>query len=264
AVTRGAAPAWAAVMIALAVGFVRVAGQAPPAREWRAHGGDARSHRYSPLDQIDKTNVGSLKIAWRHPGVDRELRAAATDVTISNNFRSTPVIVDGVLYASNAIGLVEAIDPRSGKTLWTQEPLLKGPDGLRGTASRGVAVWQSGAERRVLAVRGEYLFSLDAKTGKPTATFGDGGRVNLKDGLGPLMTRYTWTSAPLVVRDVVIVGASGSDSPRDKEASPGRSTCGRASCSGPFTSSRVRESSASTHGKTARGSTRATRTSGRS
>ena len=218
---RWAIGACAVAITALALGFVHIGAQAPLAAEWRAHGGDQRSHRYSPLDQIDKTNIASLQIAWRHPGVDPELRAAFADVTISNNFRSTPVMVDGVLYASNAIGLVEAIDPRSGKTLWTQEPLSKGPDGLRGTASRGVAVWQSGSERRVLAVRGEYLFSLDSKTGKPMSTFGDGGRVNLRDGLGPLMTRYTWTSAPLVVRDVVIVGGSGSDSPKDKEASPG-------------------------------------------
>jgi glucose dehydrogenase len=217
---RWAVGAWAVVITALALGFVRLGAQAP-AGEWRAHGGDQRSHKYSPLDQIDKTNVGSLQIAWRHPGVDPELRGAFPDLTVSNNFRSTPVMVGGVLYASNAIGLVEAMDPRSGKTLWTQEPLSRGPDGLRGTASRGIAVWQSGPERRLLAVRGEYLFSLDPKTGKPTATFGDGGRVNLRDGLGPLMTRYSWTSAPLVVRDVVIVGGGGSDSPKDKEASPG-------------------------------------------
>ena len=82
AMRRRAVGAWAVVIATLALGFSRPGAQAPLVGEWRAHGGDQRSHKYSPLDQIDKTNVGSLKIAWRHPGVDPELRAAFADVTI--------------------------------------------------------------------------------------------------------------------------------------------------------------------------------------
>src|SRR5438128_995421 len=74
-----------------------------------------------------------------------------------------------------------------------------------------------GGAARILAQRGEYLYALNARTGKVYSDFGNGGRVDLKVGLGPLMTDYRWTGAPLVIRDVVIVGASMTDAPGRKE-----------------------------------------------
>ena len=187
--------------------------------EWRAYGGDKASTKYSPLDQIDRTNVDQLRIAWRRPSVAGELRAAHPDLSIGNNFRSTPIMVGGVMFASNGVGLVEAFDPGTGNTLWIQDV----PDGepTRGSSSRGIAYWQAAQEERVFAVRGEYLWALDPKTGALIGSFGDGGRVALKPGLGPRATRYGWTSAPTVCNDVVIVGVSMSDSPQSKEAPPG-------------------------------------------
>ena len=124
-------------------------------------------------------------------------------------------MINGVLYAPNGVGLVEAFDPATGETRWAQEPFA--PNELHGDSTRGVAYWTDGRDERILVQRGEYLYALNAKTGKVYSDFGDRGRVNLKIGLGPLMTDYRWTGAPLVIHDVVIIGASMTDSPGAKE-----------------------------------------------
>src|SRR5688500_10533640 len=80
----------------------------PRQGEWRHYSGDNGSKKYAPLDQIDRTNVAKLRIAWRRPQVAAELVAANPKLRLSNNYRSTPIMVDGVLYATNAVGLVEA------------------------------------------------------------------------------------------------------------------------------------------------------------
>jgi quinoprotein glucose dehydrogenase len=183
--------------------------------DWRSYNGDSGSTKYAPLDQIDKDNVAKLAIAWRRPAVDASLTALDPKLTFSANFRATPLMVDGVLYSPNGVGLVEAFHAGTGKTIWVQEPFAPGE--LRGDSTRGVAYWSDGKDARIMVQRGEYLYALNAKTGKIYPDFGDGGRTDLKTGLGPLMTDYRWTGAPLVVRDVVVIGASMSDSPGNKE-----------------------------------------------
>ena len=83
-----------------------------PSGEWRWHGGDSGSTRYSALDQITRNNVSQLRVAWRRPAVDASLIGSARRTSrSSHDFRATPLMIDGVLYASNGIGLVEAFDP---------------------------------------------------------------------------------------------------------------------------------------------------------
>lgn len=190
-----------------------------PNGEWRDYGGDKGYTKYSPIDQIDKDNVGRLRMAWRRPAVDDELRAQNPKLTFANTLRSTPLMVGGVLYASNGIGLVEAFDPATGKTIWVQE--LDGELGS-GAASRGIAYWGNGADARILAVRGQYLSATDPKSGKLIRSFGTNGRVDLLPGMGPLAANFSWTSAPQVCNDVVLVGASMTDAPRNKEEPPGK------------------------------------------
>jgi len=183
--------------------------------QWRSYSGDSGSTKYAPLDQINKNNVEKLRIVWRRPAVDSTLASKAPKLRIAPNFRATPLMVDGVLYAPNGIGLAEAFDPATGKTIWVQEPFTPGE--LEGDSTRGVAYWTDGRDQRILVQRGEYLYALNAKTGKTYSNFGDQGRVNLASGLGPLMTRYYWTGAPFVIHDVVIIGASMTDSPDSKD-----------------------------------------------
>ena len=89
--------------------------------EWPVHGDDAAYTRYAPLDQINADNVNDLRVAWRRPAVDALLHARFPDLQYSNNLRSTPLMVGGMLYAANGIGLVEAFDPATGETQWVQE-----------------------------------------------------------------------------------------------------------------------------------------------
>jgi quinoprotein glucose dehydrogenase len=181
--------------------------------------GDPGSTKYSPLDQINADNVRHLKIAWRHPAVDPEIIRAYPTLRPLNNLRSTPLIVKGVLYLSNGLGLAEAIDPGTGRTIWTQEPHRSGLDGLQGGPGRGVAYWGDGSEGRILSVRGPYLSALDARTGKPVPGFGAGGNVDLTESLGT--TRFGWTAPlPVVVRDVVVIGGQGRNETPGEEALP--------------------------------------------
>jgi quinoprotein glucose dehydrogenase len=211
-----------ASMLAAAAVSMHARQMAAPAGEWRQYSGDNASRKYSPLDQIDKNTVSRLRVAWRRPHIDpRLLDGLETPLRLSNNFRSTPIMAGGVLYASNAVGLVEAFDPATGRTLWVQAP---GDDPMRPNAgSRGVALWTDGAEQRILAHRNQYLYALDPKTGESMSSFGDRGRVDLNVGLGPLSLGYRWTSAPLVVRDVVVMGSSMAeqDSASKMEGAPG-------------------------------------------
>ena len=185
--------------------------------QWRAYGGDNAASHYAPLDQIDKSNVAKLGIAWRRPAVDASILTIAPRLKPDHTFRATPLMIDGVLYSPNAIGFVEAFDAGTGKSVWIEQPFTSGPDGYRGTSTRGAAYWTDGRDARILVQRSEYLMALNAKTGKPYKDFGDGGRVNLSAGLAPA-TVYTWSGAPLVIGDVVVMGMSPGDTFAAKEA----------------------------------------------
>ena len=178
--------------------------------EWRHYAGDSGSTKYAPLDQINADNVGRLRIAWTRPGVDQSILDRVPNLNVSSSLTNTPLMVDGILYGSNSVGLAEAFDPATGETLWVQEPMDPAPQGYRGAETRGVGYWTDGSDARILVQRGQHLIALNAKTGRPYSDFGDGGRVNLTIGLGP-EARYRWTGAPLVVGDVVVMGQSMTD-----------------------------------------------------
>jgi quinoprotein glucose dehydrogenase len=173
-------------IVVIAALVVAISAAEPTKVEWRYYSGDNGSTKYSPLDQINKSNVGSLHVAWRRPQVDASLLDRAS-VRLLNNFRSTPIMVDGVLYASNGVGLVEAFDPETGKTLWVQKP---DADGMRGSANRGVAYWGNGGDARIITFRNRYLYALNPKTGEPIASFGNNGVIDLGADVGPRSSGY--------------------------------------------------------------------------
>ena len=185
-----------------------------PSAEWTYYGGQNSFNRYSPLTQISAENVASLEIAWQRPGVDASLHEEFPELAFNNYLRGTPILVDGTLYAPNAVGLVEAFDPGTGKTRWVQQAASL--EDARGRSFRGVAYWHGqGAEDlrpdngnaggRIISVRGSWLHALDAGTGKPVASFGDGGSVNLvPEG----RDRFSWSSGPIVVGDVIVIAGT--------------------------------------------------------
>ena len=184
--------------------------------EWRSFAGDLGSTKYSGLDQIDADNVDQLQIAWRRPIVDPSFREMGPNLRFSNMSSAAPLIIDGVGYVPNTIGLVEAFDITTGATRWLQQP-FGGSDDLRGAGTRGVAYWTDGSEARIISQRGEYLYALHPDTGEAFTDFGEGGRVHLTIGLAE-GARYRWGGAPTVIRDVVVIGQSMSDTFETKEA----------------------------------------------
>jgi quinoprotein glucose dehydrogenase len=215
----------------LAFGHSGFAQQGAPNGEWPAYGGDLGHSKYSPLDQIDADNVQRLQTAWTWTSVDEEVRNANQVIRERGSFRSyayemTPLMVNGVLYATTSLGQIAAIDPISGETLWSYDPVLyvDGRPAVHGFMTRGLAYWTDGEQERLFYAAGRtFLMSIDAKTGQPDRAFNSGGRVDLKHGLGRTIdpALYAVSSPPLVVGDVVIVGSAMTEGTDMKEAPPG-------------------------------------------
>ncbi len=202
--------------------------QAPPSpAEWRYFGADKSFTRYSALDRIDRNNVGRLRIAWQRPAVNAKLMAEFPDLRPNAYLRATPIAVNGVLFTQDAHGLVIALDGETGRTIWEQRPFGTTSDELAGASTRGVDYWvgpAGPADRRIFAIRGEYLYAVDAATGGPVPRFGEKGRVHLRFGEGqPLAGRFNDSTGPIVVRNVVVVAgntAGAGDGGNTKEAAP--------------------------------------------
>jgi glucose dehydrogenase len=197
-----------AVIVTLATGGRPGIAQQAAAGEWRTYGGDKGFTRYSPLDQITRENVANLRPVWRRPAIDSQLIDKFPDLVGSNYFRGTPIMVDGVLYAPDGVGLIEAFDAATGKTIWVQQPASPTLKEAIGQSARGVAYWRSGDDVRIIAVRGEYLYALHAKTGASIRDFGQSGRVSLNRHT-PDDARYFGFPGPVIVGDVIVVGGNG-------------------------------------------------------
>ena len=191
--------------------------------QWRYYGGDAGSTRHAPLDQINPDNVADLEVAWRW-------RSDNFGPAPEYNYRSTPLMVDGVLYATAGYRrAVVAIDAGTGETLWTYRLDEGDRAAPRRNSGRGVAWWEApGTAPRIFMVTpGFQLVALDAATGRPVPEFGDGGVVELRLGLGRELDLIDApigsSSPPLVVNDVIVIGSAlpSGGAPRSREMPPG-------------------------------------------
>ncbi len=177
------------------------------AGDWPDYGGNMAAQRYSPLDQINADNVGSLEIAWR-------FSTANYGPTPESNATSTPLEIDGVLYATlGATRNVAALDAATGQILWLWRPQEgeRFDNAPRKGSGRGLSFWRSGDEKRILVVTpGFYLVSLDAQTGLEDPNFGVNGRVDMFEGLRLGQGREDLdigsSMPPFVMNDVVVVG----------------------------------------------------------
>ena len=197
--------------------------------EWTHYSGNAASHKYSPLDQINKDTIGKLQIAWRWSSADNAV-IAANPTSRPGPYNDTPLMVRGVLYTVTSLGQIAALNPATGEAIWVFDPgnWKTGRPGNLGFVHRGLAFWTDpstslsagGQKERLLLGTGDaYLISVDAKTGKLDPEFGDGGKVDLMTGVAHAVraTNYSVSAAPVIVRDVVVVGASIHDGPTHKE-----------------------------------------------
>ena len=210
--------------------------------EWHFFGGDSGSTKYSSLDLIDKENVANLEIAWRWDSVDSrfnidQLMSEYPNLLVANDvsnvsidsLKAAPLMVGGVIYISTPFYQAAAIDAASGETLWVHDPRSYAsgiPIMMLGFSSRGLAFWSEGEQSRVIWGTGDgYLLQVDAVTGEPIEEFGNAGRVDLTAGIPRARRRapinYSITSAPIIIRDVIVVGSAISDQPEYKEMPPG-------------------------------------------
>ncbi len=171
--------------------------------EWRVYGGSPAGDRYSPLREITPANVASLEEVWRF------------DTGETGGFQVNPIVVRGVLYSPTPSHRVVALDAATGALKWTFDSTLqnRGPN-------RGVTYWEGGNEQRLFVAADQYLYALDVATGKPIATFGEQGRIDLRRGLGrdPATQSIRLTTPGIVYKDVLIIGGRVSEG---AGASPG-------------------------------------------
>ena len=237
--------------------------------DWPTYGGDLASTKYSPLDQITAANFASLRPAWRAKSPDGFLSLTMADGTewwadsraifaelnrldpkrwrdgqppFVQNYKATPLMVNGTLYVNTAASVGAAYDARTGELKWVYNP--KSYESGTTTLTlrwnqRGVAYWTDpstslragGSDERIYWGTGDgYLICVDAKTGKPVAGFGQNGKVDLMEGL-PRARRgtrdylnaltYSVQSPPIVVKDLVITPAAISSLVKSKEQIPG-------------------------------------------
>jgi quinoprotein glucose dehydrogenase len=176
--------------------------------------------RFSPLTQINRGNVATLKVAWTfHTGDVSEFGGRRK----RSGFETTPLLVDGTLYLSTAFNRVIALDPATGTQRWAYDPKidLDGDYG-DGLVNRGVATWLDSTRapaqpcrRRIFeSTQDARLVALDAASGAPCADFGKGGEVSLRDVQQYDAGWYHMTSPPAVMDDLVIVGSAIDDNHR--------------------------------------------------
>jgi quinoprotein glucose dehydrogenase len=165
--------------------------------EWRYWGADAWSTRYSPLDQINASNFGALKVAW-------QWNAGAFGA--DEYYRTTPLYANGRLFTvATTRRIATALDPETGESLWMWrlDEGIRWQKAPRQFAGRGLAYWTDGNDERVIVVTpGYHMALLDAKTGRPDPKFGKDGVVDLMDGLGfPLVPLAVDDPGPLIISD---------------------------------------------------------------
>jgi quinoprotein glucose dehydrogenase len=153
----------AALVVAAGAATLGSGAQDRAERWWLGYGNGADNSRFFDSHQIDKTNVMDLEVAWTYPHGDTS---------------SGPIVVRGVIYGRGRSGSLVAVDAASGKELWIRE-------NMSGMTSRGFNYWENadGSDRRLIFAMDSMLQQLDARTGKSIMSFGNGGVVNLREGI---------------------------------------------------------------------------------
>ena len=166
----------------------------PDKSGWNQYGGGPDQSKYFEASQINKENVGQLKVAWVYPSVDS-----------SFNFFS-PIVVDTIMYVMAKNSSLVAVNAETGKEIWIHA-------NLQGLTRRGINYWESkdGKNKRLLFTVNNTLQAIDALTGKSIMSFGTDGYVDMRRGLGrdPTSVRRMQSMMPGVVfEDLIIMGSA--------------------------------------------------------
>jgi quinoprotein glucose dehydrogenase len=152
---------------------------------WDNLGGPGSSH-FSNQDQIKKSNVNQLQVAWFYP---------------YGNAGFNPIVAEDMIFVSGRNSSLIALDASTGKELWIHE-------NIPGLSARGINYWQSkdGRDRRLIFPTGVFLQEIDAKTGKSIPTFGIDGFVDLREGLARGENGFRLPNPGKVFENLVILG----------------------------------------------------------
>ncbi|HMV82054.1 MAG TPA: PQQ-binding-like beta-propeller repeat protein [Blastocatellia bacterium] len=176
-----------------------------PAVEWPVYGGNSENTHFSTLKQINRDNVKQLQVAWTYD---------TGDVFEGSELQCNPIIIGDTLYATSPKLRVFALDAATGKQRWSFDPNEgQRPQGAQ--RNRGVTYWAGDGQPRIYFAFRNWLYALDAKTGQPVKSFGNVGRVDLREGLGrPDAERLTVgiTTPGVIYKDLLIVGSIVSES----------------------------------------------------
>ena len=194
--------------------------------DWPTYGRDLAGTRYSPLKQIDSGNVSKLVRAWTYhmsaesaaperPAEGNEVEGGRGRGRGGGGGRTSevsPLIIGGVMYLTTGYGRVVALEPESGKPIWTYEVKDGAP------AERGLEYWAGDAQAPPELFFGTStgkLIALNAKTGKPVPGFGNEGVVDMKPGAlnGLTNSMFGLSSPPIIFKNLVITGAHVQESP---------------------------------------------------
>jgi quinoprotein glucose dehydrogenase len=175
------------------------------AAEWPMYGGNAENTHFSPLRQINRSNVNRLQVAWTYD---------TQDSFDGSELQCNPVVIGNTLYATSPKLRVFALDATTGKERWSFDPNEgQRPQGAQ--RNRGVTYWAGDGQPRIYFAFRNSLYALDAKNGQPVSGFGNAGKVDLREGLGrPDAERLTVgiTTPGVIYKDLLIVGSIVSES----------------------------------------------------
>ena len=176
--------------------------------DWPVYKADRASTSYSALDQINRSNVSRLEVAWTFQSGDEEL------YTIECN----PLVVNGIMYLTSPMVRLFALDAATGDVLWRFDPYSHGaPRDLARWArvNRGVVYWNDDSEARILFTLENHLYALNASDGSLIQSFGERGVVNLRLGLDRETADLTVraTSPGIIFKDLLILGSTVGEGP---------------------------------------------------
>ncbi|MBI4165297.1 MAG: PQQ-binding-like beta-propeller repeat protein [Acidobacteria bacterium] len=178
--------------------------------EWKVYHGSPESIHYSNLNQINRDNVHKLAVAWTFD---------TGDAFKGSELQCNPVIAHGVLYATSPKARLFALDAATGKVRWIFDP-YHGEKNSGLYRIRGITYWEWGKDRRIFYAVRQYLYAINATTGKPVKSFGKDGRIDLREGLGrnPETVTVSINTPGIIYKDLLIMGSLVSE---DLPAAPG-------------------------------------------
>ena len=186
-------------ILSLCAALAACAASAQSGNDWPVYHGGPDGDHHSTLTQINRANVQQLKVAWTF------------DTGEKGGIQTNPLIVGRTLYAYTSSQKVIALDAATGQLKWKFDTGMEARQ-----PARGVAYWTDGKRARIFAGIMNYLYCLDAETGRPIASFGTAGRIDLRKSLrGDYKAQSTVLTTPgIIYKDLIIVGG------RDPETHP--------------------------------------------